>query len=178
MTPSSIQKFTVLKLQLITILVAVFCLFASAAVNAQPPDQTADEWLPIVIGDNAVVLEVSAKYRMVFSQRGFLYALNNQQINLRNAYIFRSFENDTYISLDIYDGRARASALMYDDIVEKALKKGRIEKYKKHAVRHAFLDPEFLTVIQQYISIDGKVILLTAASRKGETEAMKHSFPP
>lgn len=177
MTLNSTQKFTASGLQLITILAGVFALFASGNFNAQIPagvNHNEEEWLPVVIGNASIILDVPSSYRMLNSKEGFTYSLNNERLDLKNAYFFRSFEKDTYIALDVYNGAARTNTLMFDDIVKNTLKKGETIKGKGHTVRHAFLDSDALTVRQQYASIDGLVVILTTASRKGETPAMKH----
>ncbi|MBX3244894.1 MAG: energy transducer TonB [Acidobacteria bacterium] len=176
MTLISEQKFTVSRFQLITMVVAIFGLVMAGVTNAQVAggaDHSSDERMSLVIGENSVLLQVPARYRVLNSKEGFTYSLNNERLDLKNAYFFRSFENDTYIALDVYNGSGRAASLMFDDIVKGNLKKGETIKGKGFVVRKAFLDSDTLTVRQQYASIDGLVVILTTASRKGETPEMK-----
>lgn len=162
-------------LKIITLGTIVLTYCALLTIGRLPivAQSVSNEWLPIGIESVGFSVEVPVRHRIMFSKEGFNYSSKGEQFRLKNIYFLRSYENDTLLALDVYEGKSRAVQMMYNHIVNGNFKRGPQIKGKKYSVRQAVLDSPRVTVRQQYISLGKYNLILTAASRKGETEEMK-----
>ncbi|MBX3288529.1 MAG: energy transducer TonB [Acidobacteria bacterium] len=114
---------------------------------------------------------------MFYDAEGFLVSTDFHSFKLKNAFVLSSYNKGTVIGVEVFDGDSGAIREMYSsDRGSWGLKKAPDIKGKRYTIRQLRQASDKYYALRQYIHINGKGVILTAASRKGETDEMKRFF--
>ena len=179
MTPKTGRKFTGLYFQIIiTLFVLLSALSLTSNAQTVADSQPADgDWMRIATDDGSLSVEIPKEYRMFYDADGFLVSTDYHSFRLKTAFILSSYNKGTVIGIEIFDGDSGAMREMYSsDRGSWGLKKAPDIKGKGYTIRQLRQSSDKYYALRQYFHVNGKVVILTAASRKGNTDEMKRFF--
>ncbi|CAN5784339.1 hypothetical protein BH24ACI1_BH24ACI1_03920 [soil metagenome] len=153
-----------------TSLIWIFLIFLSF-VSAQE-SQSAD-WLRVRSDDGEFSVEVPVNYDFYVDKDGFLVSDNSKSYRLSKMKMLNVYHEKTLLSFEVYEtNRSKTVAEILADREDKYGKKSEIKlgelKYKQVLIKK-----ENLYAVRRYLFSKDYLYVLTAASRNGETPALK-----
>jgi hypothetical protein len=160
----------------------ICAFFVAGAVQlaafSQTPNDAASksgEWIRVRSDDGEFSVEVPAAYGFFADKDGFSLTESNNTYQLREMHLYNAYHDRTLISFESY--RAPKAAL--DALREKENRdRGRTSEIKAagYRLKEVVLETAESYTVRRYLSSKDHIYVLTAASRGGETPAMKRFF--
>lgn len=137
------------------------------------------EWIRVKSDDGKFSAEVPADYDAFFDKDGFWISDSNarQSSNLRNVYIFNSLIDGTLVGFEVFD--TNESGWVVDRLREmetssiNPTKSTKLKTADGVEFRQTLIANNNYHLIRRFFSRAGRVYVLTAASRNGETPDAK-----
>lgn len=150
------------------IILITFILLAFSVSNAQ--DQTA-EWIRVQSDNGEFSIEVPAEYGFFADKNGFSIAENPNTYFLQEMNMLNAFHEKTLLSFESY----KASKSGLDKIRERDSGKGESSEIKRegYRIKQIIIKNDNSYTVRQYFNSKNYIYILTAASRDGETPALK-----
>lgn len=160
----------------------IFVLLNLAKISTFPQDsqdspttsnQTA-EWMRIQGENGEFSIEVPARYGLFYDPYGFLVSNGWNTFQLAEMNLFNAYTEKTLISIESY--KAPKGGL--DVIFERDNQSGKKDSFKLNEakVRRIINESDEFYSARWYFELGDYIYILTAASRNGETSAMKRFF--
>jgi hypothetical protein len=147
----------------------IFTLIFSFAVQAQT-----SEWIRTQSDNGEFSIEIPAKYGFFADKSGFSISDSGNSYLLADMNMFNAYHEKTTLSFESY--KAGKGAL--DALQEKETKNGKSSKIKTadYKMKQYIFETKDSYMVRRYFSSKNYIYILTAASRTGETAAMKRFF--
>lgn len=153
------------------ILAALFCTLLLSPTFVSARQNKAAEWIRAQSDDGEFSIEVPADYTFVVSKFGFSIADGADNYSLEEMKMLNAYREKTLLSFESY--RANKKAL--NIIRERDEENGKSTDIQRDgfSIKQIIIKTDKSYTIRQYISSKNNIYILTAASRIGETSAMK-----
>jgi Gram-negative bacterial TonB protein C-terminal len=147
----------------------IFTLIFSFAAQAQN-----SEWIRTYSDNGEFSIEVPAEYGFFADKDGFSVSAYFDTFYLREMNMLNAYQEKTLLSFETY--KANNAAL--EAIREKESRGGKISDGKKSGYKYkqVVMETADSYAVKRYFSSKNYIYILTAATRKGETAAMKRFF--
>lgn len=156
---------------IIVLSVGVFQIYAQSDVGVESTDAG---WIRVATDDGVFSAEIPSKYRMMHSTDWFYaYIIDAGRLRIGEMYILRSFEKGTLIGLEMYQSPSRLAGALRDGDQRREWEREPDIKGERYTIRQLRYSSNGIVAVKQYVATGGRVFVLTAASRYGETEEMK-----
>lgn len=151
------------------IALALFSLLISAAISEA---QTPDGWMRVTSDNGEFSAEVPAKYDFFYDKDGFsVSAAGTTDYRLTDVHIFSGFHEKTLISFECYEtGNSGAEAVV--EVDQQKMKAAVIDRGAYKIKQYVNKDAEYY-LVKQYFRSKNYLYVVTAASREGETAALR-----
>lgn len=147
-------------------------LFLQAFVFAQ--ENQSAEWIRVQSDNGEFSVEVPAKYDFIVDDNGFSISKYPNDYPLTEAKIFNSYQEKTLVTFEIYKANKKVLDIIRDD--DKRDGKSSEIQNGIFKLKQVLLKTDDYYAVRQYFSSANYIYILTAASRNGETSAMKRFF--
>jgi Gram-negative bacterial TonB protein C-terminal len=147
----------------------IVTLIVSFTVQAQT-----SEWIRTQSDNGEFSIEIPAKYGFFADKNGFTISDSANNYLLADMNMFNAYYEKTLLSFESY--KAGKSAL--NVLQEKETKNGKSSEIKTadYKMKQYIFETEDSYMVRRYFSSKDHIYILTAASRTGETPAMKRFF--
>lgn len=147
----------------------LFCLLTSISVFAQK-----DEWMRVQSDNGEFSIEIPAKYNYFYSEKG-VSAITETPLNQMN--LLTANHKESMLSVEFYKENKSILSELYErdkyKFDKEELKEEKFERngttFKQFSRKH-----QDYYIVRQYFASKDYIYILTAASRNGETESIKH----
>ncbi len=145
-------------------------LFLSATAAVAQENQSA-EWIRVQSDNGEFSIEVPAKYTFIVDKTGCLLSGGSDIFSLEEMKMLNSFQEKTLISFESY----KASKKALNAIRENDGGNGKSSEIQRDnfTIKQISIKTDKSYTVRQYINSKNYIYILTAASRNGETAAMK-----
>ena len=148
---------------------------AGVAVTAQPSQSTVTEWTRVRSDNGEFTVEVPKKNKHYGSKAGFTIGRSfGDSYVLADMNMVNAFAEGTLISVESYNAFEGALNAIYE---RDAFRKADIEttkiKFPGYAIRQITKKTNEFYMIRRYFNSKNQIYILTAASRTGETAALR-----
>lgn len=143
-------------------------IFSTAYLKAQ----TSVAWMRVASDNGEFSVEVPNKYDFFYDKDGFVVSNGSSKTSvLTDVHIFSSFQEKTLISFECYETGSNGAELMLE-IDKQKMKSSETDRgtYKIKQITSKEAEYYF---IRQYYRSKNYLYVVTAASREGETPALK-----
>jgi Gram-negative bacterial TonB protein C-terminal len=155
------------KIALIT-LVLFLGFFSADFSNAQSPAG----WIRVTSDNGEFSAEVPAKYDFFYDKDGFIVSANGTSGYLmENVHIFSGFQENTLISFECYKTENDGAKDLFE--IDKQKMKTSEENRGTYKVKQIVEKNSEFYLVKQYFRSKNYLYVVTAASRDGETAAIK-----
>ncbi len=153
--------------------VLCFCLLVLASANAFAQDKP--EWIRAVSDNGEFSVEVPAEYGFFADKNGYTVPASSNTYELREMRMFNAYTEKTLISFESYKAnKAALEALRQKEFARDA--KVSETKLGDVKIKQVVIQTPASYAVKKYFSSKNYIYILTAASRSGETAAMKRFF--
>ena len=167
------------KIYHIILIFALACLshisaFSQALEDSRVSSHQTAEWIRIQSESGEFSIDVPAKYGLFYDKDGFWVSNGWDKFQLTEMNLFNAYAEKTLISVESY----KASKGGLDIIFEQDNKSGKKDSFKLGdlKVRRIVNETDKFYSARWYFDLGDFIYILTAASRNGETSAMKRFF--
>jgi TonB family protein len=132
------------------------------------------EWIRVQSDNGEFSIEVPEKYDYFFDKDGFWTAYRQNNYKLEDMSLLNSYHDQNLLSFEVYEAKKAAlSALVEDD-----KRTGEYSEFDRNGtkIKQVIYKTDKSYTIRQYFNSKKFIYILTAASRKEETSAMKRFF--
>jgi len=135
-------------------------------------ENQAAEWIRVQSDNGEFSVEVPAEYGFFADKYWFSVSDGSSDYLLQEVKILNTYREKTLISFESYKTKRNVADIFRD----RDSRNGESSEIKRNgfSVKQISIKNDKFYVIRQYISTKNYVYVLTAASRNGETPAMKH----
>lgn len=160
------------KIRLIIAVLFYTFLFLPTLTDAQ--ENQSAEWIRVQSDDGEFSIEVPAKYSFVVDKDGFSVADKSNNYALKEVRMLNAYREKTLFAFESY--KAGKNAL--DSFIEQDKRNGKLSQIERGdlRVKQILLKTDKFYAVRQYFNSKNNIYILTAASRNGETPAMKRFF--
>lgn len=142
--------------------------FSLAYLKAQTPVG----WMHVTSDNGEFSVEVPDKYNFFYDKEGFVVSNGSSNTSaLTDVHIFSSFQEKTLISFECYETGTSGADLMLE-IDKQKIKSSEISRATYKIKQITSKEAEYY-FIRQYYRSKNYLYIVTAASREGETAALK-----
>jgi hypothetical protein len=134
---------------------------------------TDDGWIRVATDDGVFSVEMPSKFRMMHFDETIDFYRGQSRYALSDIRILSSFENGTLIRLEIYRGHANVARAFYDSGTYSRMRKGPQIKGTGYTIRQRRQVSANFFSVTYFVAVGGRVFVLMAASRNGETPEIK-----
>ncbi len=153
------------------IFAALFYTLLFLPVFAVAQENQSAEWIRVQSDNGEFSIEVPVKYTFVVDKSGFSVADSSNNYSLEEMKMLNAYQEKTLLSFESY--RANKKAL--NSIREQDEENGKSSEIQREgfSIKQISIKTDKSHTVRQYISSKNYIYILTAASRIGETPAMK-----
>lgn len=141
-----------------------------------PQNTQTNDWIRVQSDNGEFSIEVPKKYNYFYSDKG-VSPISEVQLNQMN--LLTAFDQDTLISIESYKESKSTLSQLYDrdkyELDKEELKANKIERNGTSINQFSRKHQDYY-IVRQYFSSKDYIYILTAASRKGETQSIKRFF--
>lgn len=132
-----------------------------------------EDWIRVATDDGVFSVEMPSKFRMMHFDETIDFYREQSRYALSDIRILSSFENDTLIRLEIYRGPASVARAFFDSSTYSRMRRGPQIKGTGYTIRQLRQVSTNFFSVAYFVAVGGRVFVLTAASRNGETPEIK-----
>lgn len=161
------KKFVMKKIA--RVLSLIFFAFISIAFA----QEKASEWIRVQSDNGEFSIEVPTQNNYFYDKEGFSVSEDNSNYRVKEMNLLNAFKEKTLLSVEIYEAKKDALKTFYP-----FRKTGELSDFKLDtltAKQHIDKKDDFYSKTL-YFHSKKHIYIITAASRNGETTAMKHFF--
>jgi len=150
-------------------LIFLFTLIFSFEIQAQN-----SEWIRVQSNNGEFSIEVPTEHNFFYDKDGFVVSDYPSRFEVKEMNMLNAYPEKTLVSFESY--KANKEAL--DILQELDKRKGKSSKFKRgnYSIKQVVIKTDKSYTVRQYFNSKDYVYILTAASRKGETQIMKRFF--
>lgn len=133
-----------------------------------------DKWTRIQSDNGEFSIELPDNFSYFFDEEGFSRTYKQKDYRLKNMNLLTSFQEGTLLRVEIYEGKEQAlKSILRDD---KQVGKYSEIKNNKIRIRQILNQSDNFYAVRKHFNSKNHIYILTAASRSGETPAIKRFF--
>ena len=154
------------------------CLFYLPVFSQLPKDASADEkWMRVQSDDGEFSIDVPSNYKFFSNKDGFSVSEigSSNNYDLKSMYMLNAFVNGTLVSFESYEAKKGALSAIFagDTYTKENLVKSSVQKLG-YIIRQTIGNNGEAYFVRQYFNSKSHIYILTAASRTGETQEIRH----
>lgn len=149
-------------------------LFLCSLIFSLAAEAQNTEWIRVQSDNGEFSIEAPAEYGFFYDQDGFSISDSGNDYFLREMRMLNAYHEQTLLSIEIY--KAGKNAL--NTIRERDNRSGKFFDLKvdDYKIKQVVYETKDSYAVKKYFNSKNHIYILTAASRKGETPAMKRFF--
>ena len=158
------------------VLLIFFATLSAVESRAQSTSPQAEytAWMRVKTDDGAFSVEVPEKYTYFFNKDGFIVGDGNNPYLLSNMNLLSSYGAGTLLSFEVYDAPGAALDIIVDSDAARDSVRSKSEiKRPGYKVKQIVSKTDSYYAVRQYVALNSKIYILTAATSGLESDAMK-----
>jgi len=157
----------------------MFVSLGAFTVFSQPPNDNktkSTEWLRVRNDKGDFSIEIPKVNKHYASKAGFIVRSNNGfPYTLADMQMVNAYNEGTLVSIETYSAYETALDVIYEkDTVRKANIQTSKTELPNYSVRNVIVKNDEYYMIRRYFNSKDQIYILTAASRNGETDVIRH----